>query len=72
MSAGVLDGRRILVTGGAGGIGTAICRKFHDAGYRVVAGCGPTRDHAKWLAEQKDAGFTTGAEFSCNGGLHMG
>ena len=41
------------VTGGMGGIGTAICRKFHDMGYTVVAGCGPTRDHAKWVAEQK-------------------
>ncbi len=46
------------VTGGMGGIGTAICRKFHDMGYTVIAGCGPTRDHAKWLAEQKAAGFT--------------
>ena len=25
------------VTGGMGGIGTAICRKFHDAGYTVIA-----------------------------------
>jgi acetoacetyl-CoA reductase len=24
-----------------------------------------------WLSSD-DAGFTTGAEFSCNGGLHMG
>ncbi len=24
-----------------------------------------------WLASE-DAGFTTGADFSCNGGLHMG
>ena len=46
------------VTGGMGGIGTAICRKFHDAGYKVIAGCGPTRDHAKWLAEQKADGYT--------------
>ena len=46
------------VTGGMGGIGTAICRKFHDAGYTVVAGCGPTRDHAKWIAEQKKEGYT--------------
>jgi 3-hydroxybutyrate dehydrogenase len=45
------------VTGGMGGIGTAICRKFHDAGYKVIAGCGPTRDHAKWLAEQKADGY---------------
>jgi acetoacetyl-CoA reductase len=46
------------VTGGMGGIGTAICRKFHDMGYTVVAGCGPTRDFAKWLAEQKADGYT--------------
>ena len=46
------------VTGGMGGIGTAICRKFHDMGYKVVAGCGPTRDHAKWIAEQKQGGYT--------------
>jgi len=45
------------VTGGMGGIGTAICRKFHDTGYKVIAGCGPTRDHAKWLAEQKADGY---------------
>lgn len=46
------------VTGGMGGIGTAICRKFHDLGYKVVAGCGPTRDHAKWIAQQKKDGYT--------------
>jgi acetoacetyl-CoA reductase len=45
------------VTGGMGGIGTAICRKFHDDGYRVIAGCGPTRDHAKWIAEQAAGGY---------------
>ena len=45
------------VTGGMGGIGTAICRKFHDMGYTVVAGCGPTRDFDKWLAEQKAEGY---------------
>ena len=37
--------RVAYVTGGMGGIGTAICRKFHDMGYLVIAGCGPTRDH---------------------------
>ena len=41
------------VTGGMGGIGTAICRSLHQRGFKVIAGCGPTRDHAKWLAEQK-------------------
>ena len=45
------------VTGGMGGIGTAICQRLHKDGFTVVAGCGPTRDYAKWLAEQKAAGF---------------
>lgn len=45
------------VTGGMGGIGTAICRKFHDMGYTVVAGCGPTRNFDKWLGEQKADGY---------------
>jgi len=45
------------VTGGMGGIGTAICQRLHKNGFTVIAGCGPTRDHAKWLAEQKAAGY---------------
>jgi acetoacetyl-CoA reductase len=40
-----------------GGIGTAICQKFHDMGYKVIAGCGPTRDFNKWLGEQKASGY---------------
>ena len=50
--------RLAYVTGGMGGIGTAICRKFHDMGYKVIAGCGPTRDFDKWLGEQKADGYT--------------
>ena len=46
------------VTGGMGGIGTAICQRLHRDGYKVIAGCGPTRDYAKWLDEQKALGFT--------------
>ena len=45
------------VTGGMGGIGTAICQRLHKEGFTVIAGCGPTRDHAKWLDEQKALGF---------------
>jgi acetoacetyl-CoA reductase len=40
-----------------GGIGTAICQRLHNDGFTVIAGCGPTRDHAKWLAEQKAEGY---------------
>ncbi len=46
------------VTGGMGGIGTAICQRLHKAGFKVIAGCGPTRDYGKWLAEQKALGYT--------------
>ncbi len=45
------------VTGGMGGIGTAICQRLARDGFQVVAGCGPSRDHAKWLAEQRALGF---------------
>lgn len=50
--------RIAYVTGGMGGIGTAICQRLHRDGFKVVAGCGPTRDHAKWVAEQKTQGYT--------------
>ena len=46
------------VTGGMGGIGTAICQRLHKDGFKVIAGCGPTRDHGKWLAEQKALGYS--------------
>ncbi|MFG6459253.1 acetoacetyl-CoA reductase [Roseateles sp. BYS96W] len=46
------------VTGGMGGIGTAICQKLAKAGFKVIAGCGPSRDYQKWLDEQKALGFT--------------
>jgi acetoacetyl-CoA reductase len=46
------------ITGGMGGIGTAICQRLHKDGFKVIAGCGPTRDFSKWLAEQKAQGYT--------------
>lgn len=46
------------VTGGMGGIGTAICQRLSKEGFTVIAGCGPTRDYAKWLAEQAALGYT--------------
>ena len=46
------------VTGGMGGIGTAICQRLHKEGFTVIAGCGPTRDHVKWIAEQAAQGYT--------------
>jgi acetoacetyl-CoA reductase len=50
--------RLAYVTGGMGGIGTAICQRMHKAGFKVIAGCGPTRDYNKWLGEQAAAGYT--------------
>ncbi|NDI27106.1 MAG: SDR family NAD(P)-dependent oxidoreductase, partial [Burkholderiaceae bacterium] len=50
--------RIAYVTGGMGGIGTAICQRLHKEGFKVIAGCGPTRDYAKWIAEQKEKGYT--------------
>lgn len=50
--------RRIAyVTGGMGGIGTAICRRLCQDDYIVIAGCGPgsTRKD-KWLSDMKASG----------------
>ena len=41
-----------------GGIGTSICQRLHKEGFTVIAGCGPSRDHAKWIGEQKAMGYT--------------
>ncbi|ARU04912.1 beta-ketoacyl-ACP reductase [Comamonas serinivorans] len=50
--------RVAYVTGGMGGIGTAICQRLHKEGMKVIAGCGPTRDYQKWLDEQAQQGYT--------------
>jgi acetoacetyl-CoA reductase len=49
------------VTGGMGGIGTAICQRLAKGGFKVIAGCGPSRDYDKWLGEQKALGFSFAA-----------
>jgi acetoacetyl-CoA reductase len=49
--------RVAYVTGGMGGIGTSICQRLAKNGYKVIAGCGPSRDSQKWLDEQKALGY---------------
>jgi acetoacetyl-CoA reductase len=46
------------VTGGMGGIGTAICQRLSKDGMTVIAGCGPSRDHQQWIDEQAALGYT--------------
>ena len=51
--------RIAYVTGGMGGIGTAICQRLHKDGLTVVAGCGPNSPRReRWLAEQAELGFS--------------
>ena len=46
------------VTGGMGGIGTALCQRLHKGGFTVIAGCGPSRDYNKWIGEQEALDYT--------------
>ncbi|HSG77279.1 MAG TPA: acetoacetyl-CoA reductase [Burkholderiales bacterium] len=50
--------RVAFVSGGMGGIGTAICRRLGAAGHTVVAGCLPDYDKkAEWLAAMRGEGL---------------
>jgi acetoacetyl-CoA reductase len=57
--------RIAYVTGGMGGIGTAICQRLCREGNTVIAGCGPgsTRKD-RWLAEMR----ADGCEIHCSQG----
>ena len=48
-----------LVTGGNGGIGTAICKALADSGMKIVAGYyGPEKEDAeKWQQDMKEQGY---------------
>jgi acetoacetyl-CoA reductase len=45
------------VTGGMGGIGTAICQSLAEKNFLVIAACSASRDFQAWLDEQKSLGF---------------
>ena len=47
--------KNALITGGAGGIGTAICREFAKNGYNVAIHCFKSRDAARALAEELES-----------------
>ncbi len=50
--------RVVFVSGGMGGIGSAICRRLAAAGHTVVAGCLPGYERkAEWLGEMREAGY---------------
>jgi len=52
-----MSAKLAYVTGGMGGIGTAICQRLAKEGMTVVAGCGPSRDYKQWLDEQAALGY---------------
>jgi acetoacetyl-CoA reductase len=53
-----MSAKRIAyVTGGMGGIGTAISRRLCADGHTVIAGCGPGSPRKeRWLAEMRAVG----------------
>jgi acetoacetyl-CoA reductase len=53
-----MSNRVALVTGGTGGIGTAICKALADAGCTVVAGTTRSEKGESWQARMKDEGYT--------------
>jgi acetoacetyl-CoA reductase len=50
--------RIVFVSGGMGGIGSAICRRLGSAGHTIVAGCLPDYDRKEeWLGAMRKEGF---------------
>src|SRR5438552_18900973 len=50
--------RIAFVSGGMGGIGSAICRRLGRAGHTVVAGCLPDYEKKnEWLERMRTEGF---------------
>jgi acetoacetyl-CoA reductase len=46
-----------LITGGMGGLGTALCRRLHREGFLVATTCSPSNGRRQaWLAAQRDEG----------------
>ena len=57
-----MSNRIALVTGGTGGIGTAICQELFTEGFTVVAGYNSGGNHEKakaWQDEQRSAALNS-------------
>ena len=52
-----MSGRVALVTGGTGGIGTAIVRRLADNGYRVATNYRNAEKAQAWQAQMREAGY---------------
>ena len=58
LGTGPVPKRVVFVTGGMGGIGSAICRRLALAGHTIVAGCLPDYDRKEeWLGAMRKDGF---------------
>ena len=57
-----MAGRLALVTGGNGGIGTAVCRELAAQGYRVVTTCVDAKAERveDWQAQLREEGYEVG------------
>ena len=62
VGAGPVARRVVFVTGGMGGIGSAICRRLAAAGHTIVAGCLPGYERKdEWLGAMRKGGVTAHA-----------
>lgn len=60
-----MQGKVALVTGGMGGIGTAICQALCQQGARVAAGYSRSKESAlAWQKKQRDAGYEIAISFA--------